>query len=333
MDPENILQMQYPEPPAPPAPGPIIPAAGVAMHHAPIHGNQSLPVPFIKFSGLPSEDFAVFERQIRSSIGLSAVPNGRRHHFLHLRLQEGALQFYEQLPNALRTDFEESLRQLRERYINPDQTTILRLSFPEIKFSTHYATPEDYLTHLQRIAARVFPVNQRNSRIREQFLSGMPATIRRKLYEIEEPAKTVNDLCNRVARIIVIEKLVTENDFATAFNVINSQPTKSEDFNFLQAQQQSLQETQQAIVAQIAQISSQLKSIEVQRQQDKANPTQSESRGSYNQQQQNYHSRCGYHRGGQHNSRGNGRVICRNCGKRGLYQKFCWYRNPPHRNT
>ena len=69
--------MLYPEPPAPPAPGPIIPAAGVAMHHAPIHGNQSLPVPFIKFSGLPSEDFAVFERQIRSSIGLSAVPNGR----------------------------------------------------------------------------------------------------------------------------------------------------------------------------------------------------------------------------------------------------------------
>ena len=64
------------------------------MHHAPIHGNQSLQVPFNKFSGLPCEDFAVFERQIRSSrssIGLSAAPNGRRHHFLHLRLQEGAL--------------------------------------------------------------------------------------------------------------------------------------------------------------------------------------------------------------------------------------------------
>ena len=94
----------------------------------------------------------------------------------------------------------------------------------------------------------------------------MPATIRRKLYEIEEPAITVNDLCNRVARIIMIEKLVPEKDFATAFNEINSQPTRSEDFNFLQAQQQSLQETQQAIVSQIAQISSQLKSIEVQRQ-------------------------------------------------------------------
>ena len=160
----------------------------------------------------------------------------------------------------------------------------------------------------------------------------MPATIRRKLYVIEEPAMTVNDLCNRVARIIMIEKLVPQNDFATAFNEIHSQPTRSEDFIFLQAQQQSLQEAQQAIVSQIAQISSQLKSIEVQRQQDKSNPTQSESRASYNQQQLNYHSRGGFHRGGQFKSRGNGRVICRNCGKRGHYQKFCWYRNPPQRN-
>ena len=119
---------------------------------------------------------------------------------------------------------------------------------------------------------------------------------------------------------MMIGKLVPENDFATTFNEINSQPTRAEDFIFLQAQQQSLQETQQAFVSQIVQISSQ----EVQRQQDKANPTQSESRASYSQQQQKYYSRGGYHRGGQYNSRGDGRVICRNCGKRGHYQKFCW---------
>ena len=77
MDPENILQMQFPEPPAPPAQGPIVLAAGAAVHHAPIHGNQSLKKPSIKFSGLPSVDFEVFERQLRSSICLSAVPNGR----------------------------------------------------------------------------------------------------------------------------------------------------------------------------------------------------------------------------------------------------------------
>ena len=121
----------------------------------------------------------------------------------------------------------------------------------------------------------------------------MSATIPPKLDEIEEPAMTVNDLCNRVARIIMIEKLVPENDFANAFNEFNSQSTRSEDFIFLQTQQQSLQETQQAIVSQIAQISSLLESMEVTRQQDKANPTQSESRASYNQQQGNYHSRFG----------------------------------------
>ena len=120
----------------------------------------------------------------------------------------------------------------------------------------------------------------------------------------------------------MIEKLVPENDFATAFNEINSQPTRAKDFLFLQAQQQSLQQTQQAIVSQIAQISSQMKSIEVQRQQDKANPKQSEIRASYSQQQQNYQSRGGYHRGGQYNSRGNGRVICRNFGKRVIIKNF-----------
>ena len=152
MDLENILPMQYSEPSAPPAPGPIVPAAGTAVLQASIHGNQSLPVPFIKFSGLPFEDFAVFERQIRSSIGLSAVPNGRRHHFLHLRLQEGELQFYEQLPNAVKIDFEDSMRHLRERYIHPDQTATLRLRFPEIKFNTQYATPEDYMTKWKWLA-------------------------------------------------------------------------------------------------------------------------------------------------------------------------------------
>ena len=107
------------------------------------------------------------------------------------------------------------------------------------------------MTHLQRLAARVFLVDQQILRVREQFFSGMPATIRQKLYEIEGPAITVNDLGNRVARNIMIEKLVPENDFATVFN---SPRTRSDDF-FLQAQQQSLQETEQSIVSQIDQIS------------------------------------------------------------------------------
>ena len=120
----------------------------------------------------------------------------------------------------------------------------------------------------------------------------------------------------------MIERLVLENDFDTAFNEIKSRPTRS-DIIFFQAQQQPLQETKQAIVSQIAQISSKLKRMEVQRQQDKANPSQIENRTSHNQHQ-NSSSSCGHNRGGQYNSRGNGRVFCRNFGKRGHYQKFCW---------
>ena len=177
-----------------------------AVHRAPIHGNQSQPVHFNKLSGLPSEEFAVFERQIRNSNSLYVVSNGQRHHFLHPKLQEGALKLYEQPPNAVRTDFEEFLRHLRERYINPDQTAILCLSFPKIKFKTQYATPEDYLTHLERKAANVFPVNQRIARASEQFLGGtLAATIRQKLHEKEEPAMTVNNLCNRAAQITLIK--------------------------------------------------------------------------------------------------------------------------------
>ena len=70
-----MLQLQYPNPTMPQAPGPNVHAIGAAAHHAPLHGNQSSTVLFIKISGLHSEDFAVFERQIRSSVGLYAVPN------------------------------------------------------------------------------------------------------------------------------------------------------------------------------------------------------------------------------------------------------------------
>ena len=75
----------------------------------------------------------------------------------------------------------------------------------------------------------------------------MSATIRGKLYEIEEPAVKAYDLCHGILKIILFENLVSENNFRTAFNEINSQPTGSDEFSFLQAQQQSIQDTQRAV--------------------------------------------------------------------------------------
>ena len=60
------------------------------------------------------------------------------------------------------------------------------------------------------------------------------------------------------------------------------------------------------------QITSQHRNVEIQRRQDKANQSQSENGSNYNQQQKDLFS-GGYHRGVQSNSRGNGRVIYRNC--------------------
>ena len=73
MNPEKILQRQYFEPPTPLAQGPVLLAVGAALHHNPTQGNQSLPAPFLKFSRLPTDDFAVFQRQIKKSIGLPVV--------------------------------------------------------------------------------------------------------------------------------------------------------------------------------------------------------------------------------------------------------------------
>ena len=105
MDPGNILQIQYPEPPAPPArtiyPDQLYLQQELLCIMLLFMVNSLYQYLLLNLAVLPSEDYAVFERQFRSSIGLSAVPNGRRHNFLHLRLQEGALQFYEQLPNAV----------------------------------------------------------------------------------------------------------------------------------------------------------------------------------------------------------------------------------------
>ena len=86
MDPENVVQFQYPEPAAPPAPGTIVLSTGDAVHHTPLNRNQSLPLPFIKLCCLPSEEF--FCVQIRNSIGLFVFLNGVLHDFPHLRLQE-----------------------------------------------------------------------------------------------------------------------------------------------------------------------------------------------------------------------------------------------------
>ena len=96
---------------------------------------------FIRFSCSPSEDFLFILRPLRSSIGLSTVPNGQRQ-YLRLRKQARAQQFYKQMPHAVQTDFEESLRLLR--YIEPDQTEILHLRFPQ-KNSTR-GTPSPAIT-------------------------------------------------------------------------------------------------------------------------------------------------------------------------------------------
>ena len=93
--------MQNLEAPAPKVPGKMVNVTGADVHHSPIYGNQSLPVPFDKFAALLSHELAIFQRQIRSSIGPSAVPKGQQDPLLHLTLQKGALQFYEQLSNAV----------------------------------------------------------------------------------------------------------------------------------------------------------------------------------------------------------------------------------------
>ena len=67
------------------------------------------------YGGLDKE----FERLLRSIIGVAAIAGAQQANFLQLHLKDGALRYFQTLPEATRNNLELSLTALRNHFCNP----------------------------------------------------------------------------------------------------------------------------------------------------------------------------------------------------------------------
>ena len=106
------------------------------------------------FHGNEEESFAEFESLLTSSIALVNVQQNARCHFLKLNLKGGALQFYEQLPDAIRNDFEQAKTQLRNTYTTANRRELHKIEFLNRTFNyqNHKESATDFLTSLHKLA-------------------------------------------------------------------------------------------------------------------------------------------------------------------------------------
>ena len=253
--------------------------------------------PFINlqpFSGLESDNFNQFENPLRSCIGLAGVEEANRHLYLHLHLKGTALSFFDQLPEATRQNFDEALTSLRNRYVNPDRLESHKLKFTTRKYNASKETVHDFLTELQRMANLAFPdivaraaadgnpavaaencANERNRRVKEAFINGLPNKLKKYLLTLPE-TNTVEDLCERAARRVMIDQQYPEDDGGSAFNELSSSQVDT-----LLASLAEIQKTQTAMRNENAKLAAEVKYLQNAHQ----NPTGQQSWSGHHQQQ------------------------------------------------
>ena len=227
------------------------------------------------FKGLETENFDEFERQLTSSIGVAGIADADRHLYLHLHLKGGALAYFDQMPAATRQDYDLAIAALRQRYVNPQRQELKRIVFHSRKFKPEEETASDFLTELQRLAGESFPdvaavaaaggrpavpaenrANERTRRVREAFINGLPNKLKR--YLLTQPDNMpVDELCEKVSRRNVLDKLYPEDDPDTAFNEVSSTQMDSvaTALNSLNKAQTTLQQQVNNMTNQIAALS------------------------------------------------------------------------------
>ena len=66
-------------------------------------------------SGSGKDNITKFERQLRSCIGFTAIDEDQQHRYPHLHLKGNAVNFSEQLTQAVRKDLDKAPDALRNR--------------------------------------------------------------------------------------------------------------------------------------------------------------------------------------------------------------------------
>ena len=154
-------------------------------------------------------------------------------------------EFFRQLPQATREDYDNAAAALRERYKNDQHTQLQKLKFQARKLQPSEESVQDFLTELQRLALEAYPdiqaraaaggrpavvpenrANERTRRVKVNFINGMPIKLGRFLLTQPEDS-TVDERCAKAASRMIVDRLYPEED-DSAFNEIRG--TSSEDF-------------------------------------------------------------------------------------------------------
>ena len=219
------------------------------------------------FTGLESDNFNQFEKQLHCCTGLAAVDEGNRHLYLHLQLKGTALSFFDQFSEATRQYSHEALTSLRNRYVNPDRFESHKLKFTTRKYNaskklqrmTNVAFPDI----VARAAADSNPAvaaenhaNERNCRVKEAFINGLPNKLKQYLLTLPE-TNTVEDLCERAARRIMIDQQYLEDHGGSVFNEHSSSQVDT-----LLASLAQIQKTQTAMRNENAKLAAEVKTLQ-----------------------------------------------------------------------
>ena len=150
--------------------------------------------------GTEKENFEEVIRQLNSCIDVAGIADADRHTYLHLHLKGGAVTYLDQLPETTRTDYANAITALRERYRDDQRVHLQKLLFQSRKIKASDESAQDFFTDLQRLALEAYSnikaleaaggrpallaenrEQERNRRIREAFINGMPLKLNRFL--------------------------------------------------------------------------------------------------------------------------------------------------------
>jgi hypothetical protein len=95
------------------------------------------------------------------------------------------------------------------------------VSFQSRKFNPDLESVEDYIVVLQKLVVPAYDLAEREARVREAFINGLPPRLKRKVLT-KDAADPLADLIELVSKTLVIDKICPSDDLVSAFNEVNS---------------------------------------------------------------------------------------------------------------
>ena len=167
---------------APPAPAPA------AQAPQQVYVNQT---PQIQpFKGTRTEDYRKFRTKISQHFELTNTRGDNRCQAISAFLEDAAFRHWMNLPNEIKTNWEQLLVALDAKYEGNHNAEYARRDFAEIRYKgIEKEAVSDYLTRLWHAAGKAWPAAggaqnnyKRNDKVKDKLWDSMPAETRERLY-------------------------------------------------------------------------------------------------------------------------------------------------------